>query len=84
MHLNYYTLWYHLIVIYGYLLVAGMAFTAGWVLRIRRAKRKVKEIDGFALYKVAMEKKRNNAKIRIRQEKQQERQRKLFQIFKGY
>lgn len=82
MDYNYYTLWYHSTAIFGYMLVAGMAFIAGWVIRDTKAKRKVKEIDGFALYKVAMRRKEESAKIKVKQEKEA-RRRKLFRVFKG-
>lgn len=79
MDYNYYTLWYYLTVVFGYILVAGMAFTAGWIFRIRKTERVIKEIDGFALYKVAvMIKEKNNA--RIKKEKWRQRP---FTVFKG-
>lgn len=82
MNYTYYTLWYHLTAIFGYMLVAGIAFCAGWKIKEGRMKRKPKEIDGFALYKVAMRKNENSVKIKAKREKQ-ERQRVLFRVFKG-
>jgi len=82
MDYNYYTLWYHITAISGYMLVAGMAFTAGWIIKSSRAKRKIKEIDGFALYEVAMRRNKDKAKIRAKQDKE-ERRKQTFRIFKG-
>ena len=73
---------YYLVVIFGYVLVAVISFCAGWIWKTVRTKRVVKEIDGFALYKVAMQKAKDSAKIKARQEREA-RRRQLFRVFKG-
>lgn len=89
MDYTYYTLWYYITVTTGYVLVASMAFIVGWAFKHRKTVREVQEIDGFALYKVAMKKKRDSAKTKAKREKR-ERQRILansckypFRVFKG-
>ena len=82
MNLNYYTLWYHIVATLSYTFVAITAFCAGGIIKEMRMKRKPKEIDGFALYKVAMKEKKDSAKIENRQRKQ-ERWLKTFRVFKG-
>ena len=90
----YYTLGYHIIAISGYMLVAVMAFTTGWILRDRKTKRSVKEIDGFALYKVMMmQKEKANAnhnnriividEAMVRKQAKERRRQQTFRVFKG-
>jgi len=90
----YYTLGYHIIAISGYMLVAVMAFTTGWILRDRKTKRSVKEIDGFALYKVMMmQKEKANAnhnngiividEAMVRKQEKERRRQQTFRVFKG-
>jgi len=77
-----YTLGYHIIATLGYLLVAAMAFTTGWILRDRKTKRSVKEIDGFALYKLAIMK-REKAEMQKHADIKEQRRQQTFRVFKG-
>ena len=94
MDYNYYTLGYHITATLGYLLVAAMAFIAGWMTKSSRTKRKIKEIDGFALYKVMMmQKEKANAnhnngiividEAMVRKQEKERRRQQTFRVFKG-
>ena len=61
----------YLVVIFGYVLVAVISFCAGWIWKTVRTKRGVKEIDGFALYRLMIIKREGSATEALKHKEEQ-------------